>query len=280
MNPASNHMDFLTKHWAPHPRQYPGLFPLVSSDFLSGKENWVRTRFGTCNFSLILRGAGRFEWAGKTWQVQAPCVVTQWPGESVAYGPIDGTWDEWYLVYERSQFKRFQDRGLADFSKPVWPIADPASLRVHLAEYSVLARSPDPAWVVDRVDRIAERAILDTWLPPGAPMEEDPGIRAAAARLRENLALKWDFSSLAADSGFSTTTFRRRWVETIGVPPARYLQQLRIAEACRLLVETPLQIKAVALATGFEDEFYFSRRFRIEVGKAPGEYRKTYMLRR
>ena len=151
---------------------------------------------------------------------------------------------------------------------------------MHLAEFRLLARSADPAWEVDRVDRIAERAILDTLLPPGAPMEEDSEIRTVAADLRGNLSSKWDFAELAARHGFSTTTFRRRWSEAIGLPPARYLQELRMAEACRLLVETPLRIKAIALSVGFEDEFYFSRRFRIDVGQSPREYRKTYMLRR
>jgi len=280
MNALSKNMDFLTKHWAPYRRKYPALFPLVSSDFLPAKTNWLRARFDTCNFSMILRGEGRFERAGKCWPVQAPCVITQWPGEPVAYGPTGGTWAEWYLVYDRSRLRRFRERGLVDPSKPVWPVADPASLRVHLAEFSALARSSDPEWVVDRADRIAERAILDTWLPPGAPMEDDSEIRAAAAGLRESLSTIWDFDKLAARHGFSTTTFRRRWVEVIGTPPARYLQQLRIAEACRLLVESPLQIKAVAAAAGFEDEFYFSRRFRIEVGQSPREYRNTYRLRR
>jgi len=280
MNAASKNMDILTKHWGPYRRKYPSLFSLVSSDFLPAKADWVRTRFATCNFSMILRGGGRFERAGEIWPVQAPCVITQWPGEPVAYGPTGGTWAEWYLVYNRSQLRRFRERGLVDLSKPVWPVADPASLRIHLAEFSALARSSDPAWVVDRVDRIAERAILDTWLSPGAPSDEGSEIRTVAARLRENLSSKWDFTKLAVQHGFSTTTFRRRWVEVIGTPPAHYLQQLRIAEACRLLVETPLQIKAVALSTGFEDEFYFSRRFRIEIGQSPREYRNTFMLRR
>ena len=45
-----------------------------------------------------------------------------------------------------------------------------------------------------------------------------------------------------------------------------------------MVVETPLQIKAVAQATGFDDEFYFSRRFWIEVGQSPRAYRNTYRL--
>ncbi len=280
MNASSKNMDFLTKHWAPYRRQYPSTFPLVSSDYIPAKAAWVRARFETCNFSLILHGEGRFEKAGRSWPVQAPCVITQWPGEPVSYGPIGGTWTEWYLIYGHPLFKRFQSQALIDVSKPVWPVADPASLRIHLAEFCSLARSSDPAWVVDRVDRVAERAILDTLLSPGAPWDEDSGISAMAAALRENLSAKWDFAELAAGHGFSISTFRRRWIEVLGTPPARYLQELRMTEACRLLVETPLRIKAVAAAAGFEDELYFSRRFRIEVGLPPREYRNTYKLRR
>jgi AraC-like DNA-binding protein len=280
MNASSKNMDFLTKHWAPFRRRYPSLFPLVSSDFLPAKADWVRSRFGTCNFSVILRGEGRFERAGKVWPVQAPCVITQWPGESVAYGPTGGTWTEWYFVYDRARLKRFKSHGLLDLSQPVWPVADPASLRLHLGEFAALTRAPDPAWVVDRADRVAERAILDTWLSPAAPLDEDIEVRGIASRLRDQLAAKWDFGHLAAEHGFSTTTFRRRWAAAIGVPPAHYLQGLRMAEACRLLVETPLRIKEIASSTGFDDELYFSRRFRIEVGRSPRDYRNTYKLRR
>ncbi|MFZ4774813.1 MAG: helix-turn-helix domain-containing protein [Terrimicrobiaceae bacterium] len=280
MNASSKNMDFLTKHWAPFPRKYPSLFPLATSDYVPAKKDWVRWKFDTCNFSLILQGEGLFERAGRTWPVQAPCVITQWPGEVLSYGPTGGSWAEWYLIYDRSRFSSFRQRGLIDVAKPVWPIADPASVLVHLAEFAVLSRSPDPAWVADRVDRIAERTILDTWLSPSAPAEEGSEIRGIAGGLRGNLSKRWDFQELAIRHGFSTTTFRRRWVETMGTPPSQYLQQLRIAEACRLLVETSLRIKDIALATGFDDELYFSRRFRIEVGRPPREYRRTYRLKR
>ncbi len=279
MNDSSNNMDFLTKHWAPYSRRHPGAFPLVSSDFLSEKNTWVDTRFDTCNFSMILRGEGQFVKNGKTWLVQAPCVITQWPGESASYGPGHGSWTEWYLIYHRKAFKRFQECGLINPMNPVWPIADPVSLHIHLAEFSALARAVDPAWVVDRVDRLAEHVILDTWLAPGAPWKSESGISVIATGLHGNLSAKWDFDQLAAKHGYSTTTFRRRWIETFGTPPAKYLGQLRMAEACRLLVETTLRIKEVAALIGFDDALYFSRRFHLEIGQSPRNYRKTYQLR-
>ena len=109
---------------------------------------------------MILCGEGRFERMGRVWPVVAPCVMTQWPGEMVSYGPTDATWTEWYCVYDRSEFRKFTAGGLLDPARPVWPVADPASLHLHLSEFAALTHAEDPAWVVDIVDRVAERALL------------------------------------------------------------------------------------------------------------------------
>ncbi|GAB4169233.1 MAG: hypothetical protein Fur0032_07730 [Terrimicrobiaceae bacterium] len=89
-----------------------------------------------------------------------------------------------------------------------------------------------------------------------------------------------DFEQLARRFGFSAITFRRRWMAAFGVPPGKSLQQLRMAEACRLLVESSLQIKEIAVRVGLPDEYYFSRRFRAETGLPPSRYRSLYRLRR
>lgn len=159
-------------------------------------------------------------------------------------------------------------------------MADPAALQLHLSEFAALTRSEDPAWVADLVDRVAERAILATWLAPGAPSEQHSSLRAMAISMRQNLAKAWDFDLLAMTSGNSISTFRRRWIEVFGRPPADYLRHLRLAEACRLLAETPLRIKEIASRTGFPDELYFSRRFHLDIGKSPRGYRRMYQLDR
>jgi AraC-like DNA-binding protein len=281
MELLSKNMDFLTKHWAPFARRYPAMFPLVSTDYLAAKDTWVRTSFPTCNFSLILRGRGEFHRRGKIWPVQAPCVITQWPGESLAYGPPvpEETWSELYFTYDRKFFKRFQSVGLLDPMRPVWPIADPATVKIHLAELTALTRHPEPESVVDRVDRVCERILLETWLVPRASSSEHTVIQRIAGHVKNRLAEPVNWEAIAAKHGLSTTTFRRRWAEIMGTTPARYLQELRMREACRLLVEVNAPIYQVASAVGFEDEFYFSRRFHAAVGQSPRDYRQAYRLR-
>jgi len=282
MDSLFKNMDFLVKHWAPFPRRFPFLFPVVSADFIRGKDHWVKRSFKTCNFSLILRGRGEYRRAGQTWTIQAPCVLTQWPGEYVEYGPPipEETWDEFYLIYDARLMTKFRQCRLIDPAQPVWSINDIAAVHAQIAEFEILASSHNPEAVVDRVDRVCERIIMETHLASRPATEGEQTIHRLIAEVRRNLAQPVDFKAMAMRHGMSVSTFRRQWAAAGRLPPARFLQQLRLREACRLLVETMQPVYEIAHAVGFEDELYFSRRFHKEMQMAPRDYRNAYHIRR
>lgn len=280
-------MDFATKHWGACARRHPGAFPVVNADFITAKDHWVRTAFPSCNFSFILRGRGEFHRSGRAWTVEAPCVITQWPDEYLEYGPSappDGTWDELYIVYAPETKPRLEAARLIDPERPIWPIRDLGAVRAQVEALRLLTLAAEPELVADRVDRVCERMILESWLAPArreAPVGDAATVEAIAAELRARLA-EPDLSpeALAVRHGWSASTFRRRWSEVMPESPARVLQGLRMQAACRLLVETTRPIHEIAALAGFADEYYFSRRFRIEQGMSPRAYRCAYLLRR
>lgn len=279
-------MDFHTKHWAAFTRRFPSPFPVVNAASAWAKDHWVRMAFSSCNFSFIFRGRGEFHRLGRVWPVEAPCVLTQWPGEQVEYGPTGApveTWDEVYFTYAGETKARFESARLIDWERPVWPIRDAGALRVLAEELRRLSHAVEPEAVADRVDRVCERMILESWLGPvrrEAPVGDAATVQRIAAELRARLA-EPDLSpeAVAAAQGWSASTFRRRWDEVMPESPGRTLQCLRMQAACRLLVETTLPVHEVAARAGFADEYYFSRRFRIEQGMPPREYRRAYVLR-
>lgn len=63
---------------------------------------------------------------------------------------------------------------------------------------------------------------------------------------------------------------------TIGVPLVRYINEQKIAEACRLLLNTDLSVKEIAFSCGFHDSKYFSRVFKAQKGIEPSKYRNAY----
>lgn len=280
-------MDFGTKHWGAFTRRHPGPFSVINAAPAWEKDHWVRTAFSTCNFSFILRGRGEYHRRGRIWTVEAPCVITQWPGEHLEYGPVElpeQTWDEFYITYTGESKARFEAARLIDPERPLWPLRDVAAVRALAEEVRRLSHAVEPESVVDRVDRVCERMILESWLGPvrrEAPVGDAATVQEIAAELRARLAEPaLSPEALAAARGWSPSTFRRRWEEVMPDSPGRTLQGLRMQAACRLLVETTLPVHEIATRAGFADEYYFSRRFRIEHGMPPREYRRAYVLRR
>ena len=281
MDTPLKNMDFLVKHWGPYRRQFPSPFPVITMDFMRNKTDWVRRGFATCNFSLILAGRGSYTRSGRTWEVVAPCVLIELPEDYLEYGPAapQGVWDELYITYAGGLTRKFEECNFVNREEPVWPITNPAAANVLIAELEALSKAPAPEMVVDRVDRACERLILETRLSSQPARGGEEMISTALAQMRMDLARPIDWEKAAARNGVSVSTFRRRWHAASKTPPARYLKQLRITEACRLLAETARPIYEIAHLVGFADELYFSRRFHRELGMAPREYRNLQKAR-
>lgn len=54
-----------------------------------------------------------------------------------------------------------------------------------------------------------------------------------------------------------------------------YFIRLRMQRACELLRGPGLSVKETAAMLGYQDQFYFSRTFKLVVGMPPSDYRKS-----
>ncbi|MFJ8236361.1 helix-turn-helix domain-containing protein [Ureibacillus sp. NPDC094379] len=77
-------------------------------------------------------------------------------------------------------------------------------------------------------------------------------------------------NQLGISSNYLSSIFSRHH----GVPFKRYLQQYRIQQAQKTLVETDYTISEVAQISGFEDPNYFTKLFKAYTGQSPHRYRK------
>lgn len=87
------------------------------------------------------------------------------------------------------------------------------------------------------------------------------------ARFRDSVSLR----ELAAVAGLSPYHLLRSFKSQVGLPPAAYQTQLRIAEAKRLL-RGGGGIAETATELGFTDQSHLSRHFQRIVGASPGQY--------
>ena len=270
-------MDDLNIHMAAYPRYFPHPAAIQNIGFVRQKTGWLRSIFGSFNFSFILSGSGTYRTATREWPVVAPCVITQWPGLYVEYGPTPD-WEELYLIYPAERQAYFEACGYARPAKPVWYLHDPVPLRRKQAKLRELVKEAARFGVADRIDRLCDEMVLESWLGEAAePTDRKSGaIGVLRQYLEENCTEDVDFDHLAAEAGFSRASFRRHWARQVGTPPGQYMAARRMQEACRLLAETDWSIKEVARRLGFNDPLYFSRRFRQVIGMPASEYRHRH----
>ena len=105
-------------------RRFSLLPPIRCAGFLMGKRHRVTRMFTTCSFSFILSGRGTYLHRGRTLRVVAPCLLLEWPGEAMDYGP-DDSWDETFISYPADLIGTFCRSGFMDLDEPVRPIPDP-----------------------------------------------------------------------------------------------------------------------------------------------------------
>lgn len=84
-----------------------------------------------------------------------------------------------------------------------------------------------------------------------------------------------DVAALARIAHVSKAHFIRTFRAVFGETPNRYLQRRRVERAMFLLRETDRSITDICIAVGFTSLGTFSRMFRVVVGVAPSEFRRT-----
>lgn len=108
--------------------------------------------------------------------------------------------------------------------------------------------------------------------------EESWGKDSAADEVKfyldTNYAEKLVLKDVARSFGIHPNYMTRIFHEKYGVSPKKYLMDLKLKKACRLLTTTTLPIAVIAGSLGFDDQLAFSRIFRKEFGEAPSVYRR------
>ncbi|MDL2400925.1 helix-turn-helix domain-containing protein [Rhizobium mayense] len=104
------------------------------------------------------------------------------------------------------------------------------------------------------------------------------GLSAKSARrvqeyLHEHFAQKIHVAELAAVAGISSNHFILRFAKTFGMPPHRYLINLRLDFAEKLLVEGEVPIAEIAYLAGFSDQSHLATTMKRFRGRTPTELR-------
>jgi AraC family transcriptional regulator len=98
--------------------------------------------------------------------------------------------------------------------------------------------------------------------------------------MRAHLSGNISLEQLASVCDLSVSYFARGFKNGTGVPPHRWLVEMRLEKARDLLLNTKTPLAEIAAACGFADQCHLTRTFRRATGDTPGAWRRERTIDR
>lgn len=114
---------------------------------------------------------------------------------------------------------------------------------------------------------------LTTGQKPQTPRHEETAQRVLH-HIHDNAATQFSQREVARMVRLSPAGFSRFFSRHFGKPFVTYVAEVRVGNACRLLLESDRSIAEVAVEVGFNNLANFNRRFRYLKGMTPSDYRR------
>jgi len=151
----------------------------------------------------------------------------------------------------------------------VQPLRQIQGLMEHSQEYGV----------ADQLDILCflllGRLILMKRHPRGKSDCREEKIRQIASYFQLHFMDEIDIGALAGKHGLSRRSFFRHWNHYMETSPAQYLADLKLKEACRLLLNTDDKISWISAYLKFQEENYFCAIFKKRFAMTPNQYRQS-----
>jgi AraC family transcriptional regulator of arabinose operon len=264
----------------------PVIRRLVMGHFQEGRGYATWRAHGTSDWLLIatVSGSGRFGFTGGEARTVPGDVMLLPPGALHDYGvgPASPAWELlWAHFHPHPHWLEWLD----------WPSIAPGLLHLTLDDLAlraeIQAKLRDALRHTTNAHRrreefamnALEAALLlcDTVNPRQGQPVLDSRVRAAMDYLCQNYTHNLSLNQLGAVVGLSGSRLGHLFRKQVGLTPVQFLERQRLERACRLLEFSARPIHSIAEELGFENPFYFTLRFKRQLGQSPRDYRKTHL---
>ena len=108
----------------------------------------------------------------------------------------------------------------------------------------------------------------------GSILEPYQALAPVLEHVQSHYQQRIEVTSLASLANLSVSQLERSFKHLFRMTPLKYVTEIRIHAACKMLVQTRMKIGAIAADCGFYDQSHFTRQFRKLKGTTPLGYRK------
>ena len=109
----------------------------------------------------------------------------------------------------------------------------------------------------------------------GRLSHDRPELAAAIRLMERTIERPLTIAALARRLGMSARKLEMLFAEALAIPPGRYYLRLRLTAAQRMVRDTRLSMREIALRSGFDSLSAFSRAFRNHFGASPRRLRPS-----
>ena len=195
------------------------------------------------------------------------------PGDNIyCHEELD---EPWHFEYVSMVFRNPTGLLPQDFAdNPVFDLRDQPELSARLTELIDICDIPN--YQPDLSHSALAYSFFLSYITVRSEMNTDrPPEMIVKLRniLESDLSETIELEKLAVKFKCRSETLIRKFSSSYGVTPVRFRTRARLRHACRLLTESNLSIKEIALECGFDSQEYFARQFRKYIKTTPGSYR-------
>ena len=147
-------------------------------------------------------------------------------------------------------------------------------------EAEVCGRRVGFAGILARLADVVAAVIVRSWVECGCSggsglvdALRDPRLARAIAAMHREPGRAWTVAALATEAGCSRSVFAERFQALTGLPPLRYVAELRMRLASQWIGQDGVAIDTVAGSLGYASQAAFSRAFKRVTGHPPGAAR-------
>lgn len=215
--------------------------------------------------------------AGREYMNSYPHILVKLPCMEYSYDLLDVR-DVFFFIYPSELLEAFRRMGLID-DVLCWNIQLSPEVSGLLRKLRDMMERAVEFSMADKIDLVVFQLLEELYFQKknraGMNDELSSRFERLVSYIQLHAADNLSIPQIAAEYGFSRSSFFRYWGRSFDVSPARYVLMLRLKEARRLLLETSRNIADIAYSLHFCDATYFCAAFRREFNITPAAFRHS-----
>ena len=229
---------------------------------------------------------------GKNFKIEKGCFAVRKPGEKVC---SKGLFDCYMLTLDfsnRTVLPNYSRNTATQMQTPfvddMWKILPSVFKPSHFDDYNRIFSNLLSINEIDinenpktlpLINELLHLVISDTFSQYyRTDTQNETTIDKVCAYMKKNYMNKITLDDIAAVAHLNKNYLVRQFKKTFGVSPISYLINIRMDYAKKLLVESDLSVKSIAVSCGYNDPSFFNTYFKKTFNVSPEAYRRSQQM--